>query len=671
MRRLLITALFAACATTGPLEGTEATTHSSVTSKVSPMSQPWKDAATVESLCAAALESATKLRQELEEGRAAQPLETYRELLKVLDAPNGWVSLLFQVSPEASVREASDACKQRLSKFGNDVTLDRRIFDALAAVDVSGLGAETQRSHRLILREFKRSGVDKDDATRDRLRTVYERLVELGQDYQKNVSEDVRSIALTDVKELDGLPADWIAGHPLVDGKITVTTDYPDYVPLLTYAKNADVRKRLAREFAARGYPKNAPLLQETLELRSEYAKILGYPSWAAYFAEDKMVKTTATIESFLTELLGIVRPRADADTRELLSRKKKDLPEATEFALWDRFYYLGVVREETYGYDAQAVRNYFPYTAVKNGIMELYAELFGLEFVRASDVPTWHPDVEAWRIQRDGRAFGIFFLDMHPRADKYKHAAMFPIQTGLAGGAEPMASLVCNFPNPSGGDALMEHGDVETFFHEFGHLLHHLLANKATWTNLGGISVEWDFVEAPSQILEEWAWSWKVLARFAKDPKTGEVIPQDLVERMRRADEFGKGAETLRQLFFAAYSYYVHARDPGGLDLEAFSDEMFKTYSPYARVDTDHLYANFAHLIGYTSAYYTYQWSLVIAKDLYTRFEAAGIMDPKVAREYAEKILAPGGMADAADLVEDFLGRPYSLDAYRKWLSQ
>ncbi|MBT9558377.1 MAG: peptidase M3, partial [Myxococcales bacterium] len=337
-------------------------------------------------------------------------------------------------------------------------------------------------------------------------------------------------------------------------------------------------------------------------------------------------------------------------------------------------------VREEKYGYDSQETRQYFPYTAVKNGVLDTYADLFGLVFERATDIATWHPDVEAYRLRKStsgqrgdgkGQILGVFYLDMHPRDDKYKHAAMFPMQTGLATGRLPIASLVCNFPNPTSGDALMEHQDVETFFHEFGHLLHQLLASRASFVNLGGIAVEWDFVEAPSQILEEWAWSHEVLARFAKHVKTGEVIPVSLVEKMGRSDEFGKGAETMRQLFFAAYSYFLHERDPAKVDLEAFSDEIFAKFSPYARVPGDRIYCNFGHLIGYSSAYYTYQWSLMIAKDLFGRFAKAGIMDRATAQAYADTILAPGGLKDSVDLVQDFLGRPFSLDAYRAWLSE
>ncbi len=259
----------------------------------------------------------------------------------------------------------------------------------------------------------------------------------------------------------------------------------------------------------------------------------------------------------------------------------------------------------------------------------------------------------------------------MHPRKGKYKHAAMFPIQTGIKDGRMPMASLVCNFPNPAEGDhqALMEHNQVVTFFHEFGHLVHHLLARNTHWANLAGINVEWDFVEAPSQLLEEWSWDPEVLKRFAKRVDTGEPVPAEMVRAMRRAEEFGKGVAVMRQIFYTAYSFFLHNRDPSTVDLDRYTEEIYAKYSPYPALEKGHVYANFGHLMGYSSMYYTYQWSLVIAKDLFTRFKKEGLLNPDVARAYRRAILEPGGTRDAAELVEAFLGRPYNLDAYRAWL--
>jgi thimet oligopeptidase len=636
---------------------------------------PWKTAADLTTFCDSTLADSETIRQALKSPDCPASFEgtlaPYNQMLMVTDTAMGWASLMFQVHPDETIRTAAGACKQKLAAFGNEVALDKDIYEQIDSVDLSKFDDQTARYVGRILREFRRSGVDKDDATRERLKTIYSSMVELGQTYQKNVLADVRQIEIHDRNILEGLPTDWIAAHtPKEDSApIIVTTDYPDFIPFQSYCKDEPTRKALYSEFMRRGFPQNEKVLKDLLMLRHEYANILGHSTWASYNAEDKMAKTSERIDSFIRELETIVRPVAKKDLAKLLVRKQKDVPNATEIAVWDRFYYAGKVREEQYQFDARALRPYFPYARVKEGIMALYAELFDIGFERLDDTPVWHEAVEAYALTIDGKRAATFFLDMHPRAGKYKHAAMFGIQTGLQGGRLPMASLVCNFPSPAEGGGQMEHSQVETFFHEFGHLLHHLLAKDARYTNLGGINVEWDFVEAPSQILEEWAWTTDVLQRFARHVETDEPVPAALIERMRASEEFGKGADIMRQLFYTAYSYYLHAQDPKDLDLEQYSAQIYRDYSPYARLEGGKVFANFGHLIGYSSMYYTYQWSLVIAKDLFTRFQTAGMMDSKTAIDYRRFILEPGGMRDANDLVRDFLGRDYNLDAYKAWL--
>ncbi len=636
----------------------------------------WTSTEKLTSYCDGALDRARALRVALKkpvEGprTMANTVQTYHRMSIELDNAMGWAALHFQVHPDEATRKAAGGCKERISAFTNDVNLDRDLYDALAAVDMSGTDAQTQRFAERVKRDFRRSGVDKDDATRTRLKEIHAEIVKLGQQYQSNILKDVRKITV-DEAALKGMPEDWIAAHKPKQGEpFVVTTDYPDFFPFQTYARDSAKRQELYTLFMGRGYPANKPIMAQLLKLRHEYATTLGYKNWAAYNTETKMVKTSEAVDAFLKELVTIARPRSVKDLAELLEAKKALEPNATTVEVWDRFFYQARVKQEKYGFDAKAVRNYFQYNAVKAGILALYSELFSVTFVPLPDEPVWHPAVEAYSLEADGKPIARFYLDMHPRPGKYKHAAMFGIRTGLKDGQLPLASLVCNFPEPKGGSpALMEHTQVITFFHEFGHLLHHLLAAEAKWINLGGINVEWDFVEAPSQILEEWGWSAEVLSRFARHVETKEPIPNELVAKMRASDEFGKGAAVMRQLFYAAYSYYLHVQDPASLDLDAYSDDIYERFSPYPRLEGGRVYANFGHLIGYSSGYYTYQWSLVIAKDLFTRFQKAGMMDATAARDYRQKILEPGGMRDAADLVKDFLGRDYNLDAYKAWLT-
>jgi thimet oligopeptidase len=314
-------------------------------------------------------------------------------------------------------------------------------------------------------------------------------------------------------------------------------------------------------------------------------------------------------------------------------------------------------------------VRPYFELGRVMDGIFETTARMFGIEYRRLPDAPVWHSDVSAWEVVEQGRTLGRFFLDLFPREGKYKHAAQFTLASGVREGALPEGALVCNFQRPGAEPALLDHGEVVTFFHEFGHLLHHLFGGNTRWAGLSGVRTEWDFVEAPSQMLEEWCWDASVLQRFARHVETGEPIPADLVERMRAADEFGKGLRVRQQMFYAATSLRLHDRDPRGLDTTALAAELLERYTPFRHVPGTYFQESFGHLEGYSAIYYTYMWSLVIAKDLFGVFQRDGLLNPAAAARYRRAILEPGGGAPAAKLVESFLGRAASFDAFTEWL--
>jgi thimet oligopeptidase len=299
----------------------------------------------------------------------------------------------------------------------------------------------------------------------------------------------------------------------------------------------------------------------------------------------------------------------------------------------------------------------------VRAGLLDVTARLFDLTYTPVADALVWHPDVTAYDVTLAGETLGRIYLDLHPRDNKYSHAAQFTLTDGIVGRQLPEGVLVCNFSK-----GLMEHDDVVTLFHEFGHLVHHVLAGRARWTRFAGVATEWDFVEAPSQLLEEWAWDAGVLQTFARNAD-GEPIPADLVAAMRRADDFGKGYHARTQMFYAAMSYWLHTDRPD--DLTDATRALQERYSMFPFIEDTHMFAAFGHLDGYSTGYYTYMWSLVIAKDLFSAFDPDDLFDPVVAHRYRDLILSPGGARDAADLVEDFLGRPYTFDAYAEWLAR
>lgn len=674
-------ALFVACASQPAPAPAPTGTQTATTAAVAPApaapakpANVWDSPDAFSAQCKAALDNARTVRDAVKAdttGSAAARLDRHNGLLVQVDSTVNLAGLIANVHPDKAVREAAEGCERDVRAFYSEMNLDRGLYDAVN-VDAAALDDDTKRFQFKVLRDFRRAGVDKDDATRKKLQDLDAEMVKVGQDFSRNIREGAAQVAF-DPAELEGMPADFLANHkPGADGKIMLSTDYPDYFPVQSYAKKEETRKKLSVAFLNRGYPANETALLKLLKLRWEYAHLLGQPSWAQHMASDKMVGSAAAIEKFIAEITKVAKPRMDRELKELLARKKKDDKTAKAIEQWDRFFYVDVVRKEKFGFDAQVARPYFEYSQTLAGMLALYGELFGVE-MRRVDAPVWHEKVHAYELLEGGQVIGKFYLDMHPRAGKYSHAAMFPVVTGLAGegGALPQAALVCNFPDPAAGQALMEHSDVTTLFHEFGHLIHHLLARSSRFVNLSGINTEWDFVEAPSQLLEEWTWDHKVLSRFAKHVDTKEAITPDLVQKLRASAEFGKGTHVMRQVFYTAMSYGLHAQDPAKLNLDKATLDIGKKYSPYPEVPGTHLYAGFGHLEGYSSMYYTYQWSLVLAKDIFTRFDKAGLLDSATALEYREKILKAGGRKDAAQLVEDFLGRKSTLDAYKKWLER
>jgi thimet oligopeptidase len=625
-------------------------------------------------LAAAAESAIAGARAGVEAVKAGSPdglglLDAYDEAMAALADTANRMDLISVSHPDSGMRDAADAAKQAVAKVGTDLSLDRGLYDALAGLDQTGLDGATRHYLTRTLRDFRRAGVDRDEATRARVRELQEELVAIGQDFDRNIRTDTRTGAFPPAA-LDGLPEDYRRAHPAAkDGLVHITTEYPDLIPLLTYAKDAAVREEMWRLNRQRGYPTNVEVLRRMLDRRHELATLLGYPDWAEYAAEDKMIATAKNIADFVDRIAVAAADRSRRDYGLLLERKRVDDPQAEAVLPWDTSYLDDRVKAEQLALDTQAVRPYFEYGRVKAGLMGLVEKLFGVEFQPRNDIPVWHPEVECYEILAGGQLLGRIFLDMHPRPDKFNHAAMFTMTTGKAGRRVPECALVCNLPRPGAEPALLQHSDVATFFHEFGHLIHHVFAGGNRWSGINGIATEWDFVEAPSQLLEEWVRDATTLARFAVHYETGEPLPPEMVARLRAADEFGKGLFVRQQMFYASLAFELYRRDPAGLDPVAIEREAQERMTPYRYVDGTYLHLSFGHLYGYSAVYCTYMWSLVIAKDLFTVFERDGLLTPATAARYRQVILAPGGAAPAAQLVETFLGRPYDFAAYQAWL--
>jgi len=582
--------------------------------------------------------------------------------------------ILQQVHPDTAFRDSATAMTTRVSGAQTALSLNREVYDALSAIDLTNADAATRYYVERQLLEFRLAGVDKDDATRARLRKLQDQLTDAQSHFERNIADGEIVVDFDSPAALDGLPPDYIANHkPGPDGRVHITTSYPDLFPALTYANNPDTARRMWEAYSARAYPKNRDVLLTMMSTRHQIATLNGYKSWPDYDTADRMIGTGANISTFLDQLDTALRPTAERELTLLLAEKKKSDPDATQIYAFETFHLGELVRRSKYNFDSQSVRPYLPYNEVKQGVFSTAAALFHVSFKQELNIPSWAPDVETWDVIDHGNAVGRMYLDMHPRKGKYSHAEMAPILDGIKGKQLPEAALVCNFPAPTPDDAgLMDISDATTFFHEFGHMMHHILGGNQQWAGITGISMERDFVEAPSQMLEEWMHSPQVLATFAKHYQTGKPIPGELVKRMNRAEAFGRANSAQLQVMFSAVSYSMYKSDPDSTDPDLViipDEERYTLIKPLA--SDAHFYASFNHLAGYSSAYYTYVWDKVIAEDFFQQFDQKNLLAGPTPMRYRRVVLEPGGSMSANDLVKNFLGRPQNIDAYKKWVSE
>ncbi len=571
-------------------------------------------------------------------------------------------ALMSVVHPDPAVMEEAERLHIEARSFSTDLYLDSVVHAQLASLDAESLDAPARRYLEDSLLAFRRSGVDRDPATRERLRDLNRRESELTQAFSRGIRDGRRTTRL-DAADLDGLPDDYREEHPAdADGLVTIGSDYADTIPFLTHATSPAARTSVLRGLLDVGWPGNDAVLTELLEVREEKAHLLGYDDWPSFDAEVKMIGSGPAIPAFIDRIAGATREAGEREIAELLEYARREGEEVIDFSNWR--HHLEALKRDRFDVDAQEVRRYFDFTKVRQGLLDVTGRLFGLRYEQVA-APAWHEEVTSYDVvlEENGELLGRIHLDLHPRDRKYNHAAQFSLVNGVLGRQLPEGALVCNFSR-----GLMDPDHVVTLFHEFGHLVHHVLAGRHEWARFSGVATEWDFVEAPSQMLEEWAWDAEVLQSFATDAD-GQVIPESLVARMRAADEYGKGFLACTQMAYAAVSYWFHQERPA--DLTARLTELMEQYSVVRMVEDTHFHAGFGHLEDYTSSYYTYAWSMVIAKDLFSAFDPDDLFATEVAHRYRDRVLAPGGSKDAAVLVEDFLGRPYDDGAYLAWLGR
>lgn len=581
--------------------------------------------------------------------------------------------LMFAVAPQKDVRDAGQALAQQIQQANTVLYLNQDVYHALAAVDLSGADPATKHYMERTLLEYRLAGVDKDSATRSQVKKLQDHITEAALNFGRNLQENPNHVVVKDKAELAGLPADFISAHPpAADGSITLTTDETDYAPVMTYAASEDLRKRMYLAYNTRSYPANKDILLDVLKTRYELAQTLGYPTFADLATADQMIGTAANMKAFLNEVDVASRSASHREYDMLLAFARQKQPGIAAIPAYGRTFWADQYARTTFNFDSQSVRPYFTYDRVQQGILDTAAKLFHVAFKPAPDAPVWDASVSAWNVFDGDQLVGRVYLDMHPRDGKDKWFSSSPVVPGIKGRQLPEGVLICNFAGGKPGDpGLMQYADVVVFFHEFGHLMHNILGGQQAWSGITGFSTETDFVEAPSQMLEEFFRDPGILRSFARHYQTNEVLPVDLIDRMNRASAFGRAGWVQGQLFYSTFSLDLHDRAPDQIDLDAILRTDYTRFYPYPFVDGNRFYAGFGHLMGYTSNYYTYVLDKVIAIDFFSQFDKNNLLGGEAAMRYRKTVLEPGGSVAGTELVRGFLGRPQNLDAFKKWMDE
>ncbi|XP_026129056.1 neurolysin, mitochondrial-like isoform X2 [Carassius auratus] len=583
------------------------------------------------------------------------------------------------VSPCKEVRLASTEADKRLSDFDVEVSMRVDVFQRLTALQEKQSGDLSPESERFLGRLIKlgkRNGLHLSKDIREEIKSISKKISELSIDFNQNLNEE-NTVLLFSQQELVGLAESYVNGlEETEDGRYKVTLAYPHYFPLMKRCHVPETRRKMEMAFHSRCKDVNTAILEQLIELRAKLAKLLGFSSHANYVLEMTMAKNAEKVERFLDELYERLRPVGEQEREYLLSLKRADcerrgLAFDGQLHAWDMPYYMNQVEQVKFAVDKDKLIEYFPLEVVTQGLLDIYQDLLGLRFKRLQDAHVWHDSVSLYSVldSGTGEEIGQFYLDLHPREGKYGHAACFGLQPGCLGPdgkrRTPVAAMVANFTRPSSSwPSLLQHHEVETFFHEFGHVMHEL-CSRTRYAEFSGTQVETDFVEVPSQMLENWVWEKEPLRRMSRHYKDGSPIPDALLDKLIASRVANTGLMNLRQIVLSKADQTLHTKDRADTAAE-FAKHSQDILGIPATPGTN-MTASFSHLAGgYDGQYYSYLWSEVYSMDIFfSRFKKEGILNPKVGREYRRVLLEAGGSVDGVDMLKTFLGREPCQDAF------
>ncbi|KNC84709.1 thimet oligopeptidase [Sphaeroforma arctica JP610] len=589
------------------------------------------------------------------------------------------------VSADETVRETSCACDKLISAYTVECSMRVDVYERVNTfsqkeAEVEKLSAEGKRYLERLLRSYRRNGLHLDADTRETITEIKTKMSELGIDFSKNLNDVKAKLEFTSA-DLKGLPSDFIESLDKVedsDDKYFLTLSYPHVFNVMKKCCVSETRKKMNIAFNSRCLEANTAILEELIALRHKLAGILGYETHADLITEIRMAGSKKAVSDFLSDLEQKLSPLAAQEMDKLLDLKKADCAETgTDFNgninAWDTSYYQNLVQEKQFQVDHQALKEYFPLHKVTKGLLEIYQTLLGLKFTEVKDAHSWHKDVQLFRVDDNtpgsSELMGYFYLDLHPREGKYGHAACFGLQPGCIGTdgerQVPVAACVSNFTKPSATrPSLLLHSEVETYFHEFGHVMHNICA-RADYQMFAGTSVERDFVEAPSQMLENWCWEKESLRMMSEHYETKQPIPDEMIDSLVASKKANAGLLNKRQILLATFDQTIHRT--ASIDTAKTFHELSKRIWGVTQPPGTNMAASFGHLAGgYDAQYYGYMWSEVYSADMFSeRFEKEGILNAKTGMDYRRSILQPGGTRDAMDSLVEFLGRAPTADAF------
>jgi len=586
-------------------------------------------------------------------------------------------ALLFNLnSAETSdeLQKTAQLASPILTQFQNDIRLNEALFERIKYVyqheDKTKLSAE---QNTLLTKEYKsfiRNGANLDTASKEKLRLIDTQLGKLSLTFGEHVLADTQAFSLHIEKEedLSGLPPSVIemaaeeASRRDKKGWV-FTLDYPSYIPFMTYAENRELRKKLSLAFGQRGFQMNSQnntdLILELVKLRKERAQLLGYPSHAAFILEERMAQSEQNVKSFLDELATKAKPAAQKEWEIMESFASKKLG-LDQLEKWDTAYVAEKLKQAELDLDEQQLKPYFPLNQVLQGLFEIVKKLYGIELRKNKDVAKYHEEVDVYEVYKENAFYALLYTDFFPRAGKRNGAWMTSYRSQKTG-QRPHISIVCNFSKPTQTKpSLLTFQEVTTLFHEFGHALHGMLANTS-YSSLSGTSVFWDFVELPSQIMENWCYQPEALALYAKHYETAEVIPNELIQKIKKAAHFQQGLQTLRQLSFAYLDLSFHDQHANRIkDVKQHEKEQIQHLQFTKDIAENCLSTAFSHIFqgGYSAGYYSYKWAEVLDADAFELFLEKGIFDGPTAHAFLKHILSKGGTEHPMTLYKRFRGK-------------